>query len=89
MTGHPKTASTRCSTDCSFSDIVEAAGVVRRTVYDHFVGRSVLVDGLVADAAEARRHNLTAVTVPGPDAPPDATPAMARFTLAMWPVDDR
>ncbi|MEU1405752.1 TetR/AcrR family transcriptional regulator [Streptomyces sp. NPDC005728] len=71
--------------DSSLSDIAEAAGVVRRTVYDHFAGRSALVEGLVADAAEALRRALTAVTVPCSD----AVPAMARFVLALWPVGDR
>ncbi|USQ85386.1 TetR/AcrR family transcriptional regulator [Streptomyces phaeoluteigriseus] len=71
--------------DCSLGDIAEAAGVVRRTVYDHFAGRSALVEGLVADAAEALRRALAAVTVPDPD----AAPAMARFVLALWPVGDR
>lgn len=75
--------------DCSLGHIAEAAGVVRRTVYDHFAGRSALVEGLVADAAEALRRALSAVTVPSPDTPPDAAPAMARFTLALWPVGDR
>ncbi|MFE7649807.1 TetR/AcrR family transcriptional regulator [Streptomyces phaeoluteigriseus] len=73
--------------DCSLGDQVpaEAADVVRRTVYDHFAGRSALVEGLVADAAEALRRASAAVTVPDPD----AAPAMARFVLALWPVGDR
>ncbi|MFF4257067.1 TetR/AcrR family transcriptional regulator [Streptomyces sp. NPDC001663] len=71
--------------DSSLGDIAEAAGVVRRTVYDHFAGRSALVGGLVADAAEALRRALTDVTSPSPD----AVTAMARFVLALWPVGDR
>lgn len=74
--------------ESSLSDIAEAAGVVRRTVYDHFAGRSALVEGLVADAAEALRRALEAVPnsrptpqsgpmpnsrpVPNPDPDPDA-----------------
>ncbi|MFG2366869.1 TetR/AcrR family transcriptional regulator [Streptomyces mirabilis] len=71
--------------DSSLSDIAEAAGVVRRTVYDHFAGRSALVEGLVTDAAEALRRALAAVTIHDPD----AATAMARFVLALWPVGDR
>ncbi|WP_369254866.1 TetR/AcrR family transcriptional regulator [Streptomyces sp. R35] len=71
--------------DSSLSDIAEAAGVVRRTVYDHFAGRSALVEGIVADAAESLRRALATVTAPGPD----AVTAMARFVLALWPVGDR
>lgn len=68
--------------ESSLSDIAEAAGVVRRTVYDHFAGRSALVEGLAADAL---RRALAGVPSPGPD----AVPAMARFVLALWPVGDR
>ncbi|MET7778406.1 MULTISPECIES: TetR/AcrR family transcriptional regulator [Streptomyces] len=71
--------------DSSLSDIAETAGVVRRTVYDHFAGRSALVEGLVTDAAEALRRALAAVTIHDPD----AATAMARFVLALWPVGDR
>ncbi|MFF0041888.1 TetR/AcrR family transcriptional regulator [Streptomyces mirabilis] len=71
--------------DSSLSDIAETAGVVRRTVYDHFAGRSALVEGLVTDAAEALRRALAAVTIHDPD----AATAMARFALALWPVGDR
>ncbi|MFF3580418.1 TetR/AcrR family transcriptional regulator [Streptomyces mirabilis] len=71
--------------DSSLGDIAEAAGVVRRTVYDHFAGRSALVEGLVTDAAEALRRALAAVTIHDPD----AATAMARFVLALWPVGDR
>ncbi|MFJ8712444.1 TetR/AcrR family transcriptional regulator [Streptomyces violaceus] len=72
--------------DSSLTDIAEAAGVVRRTVYDHFAGRSALVEGLATEAAEALRHALTAVAAPGPD---DAATALRRFVLALWPVGDR
>ncbi|MFD8380465.1 TetR/AcrR family transcriptional regulator [Streptomyces sp. NPDC059679] len=77
--------------DSSLSDIAEAAGVVRRTVYAHFTGRSALIEGLAAEAAEALRHALAAVAVPGADADrdPDAGTALARFVLALWPVGDR
>jgi AcrR family transcriptional regulator len=89
--------------DSSLGDIAEAAGVVRRTVYDHFGGRSALIEGLAAEAAEALRRALTAMTdpdhdpdhdadhAPDADADPDAdaVTAMARFVLALWPVGDR
>ncbi|WP_327318650.1 TetR/AcrR family transcriptional regulator [Streptomyces sp. NBC_01235] len=77
--------------DSSLGDIAEAAGVVRRTVYDHFGGRPALIEGLAAEAAEALRRALTAMTDRDPDADPDADAAtsMARFILALWPVGDR
>ncbi|WP_435280350.1 TetR/AcrR family transcriptional regulator [Streptomyces koelreuteriae] len=71
--------------DSSLTDIAEAAGVVRRTVYGHFAGRSALVEGLAAEAAEALRDALA--TAPGP--PSDAVTALRRFVLALWPVGDR
>ncbi|MEU5104933.1 MULTISPECIES: TetR/AcrR family transcriptional regulator [unclassified Streptomyces] len=71
--------------DSSLTDIAEAAGVVRRTVYDHFAGRPALIEGLAADAAEALRRALAGVAAPDPD----AVTAMARFVLALWPVGDR
>ncbi|GAA4052414.1 TetR/AcrR family transcriptional regulator [Streptomyces shaanxiensis] len=71
--------------ESSLSDIAEAAGVVRRTVYDHFAGRSALVEGLVEDAAVALRRALADVPDPGPE----AIDAMAGFVLALWPVGDR
>ncbi|MGQ4384795.1 TetR/AcrR family transcriptional regulator [Streptomyces sp. SAS_270] len=79
--------------DSSLGHIAEAAGVVRRTVYDHFAGRSALVEGLVAEAAGALRRALAGVTVSDADADADidADPvtAMARFVLALWPVGGR
>ncbi|MFI0733489.1 TetR/AcrR family transcriptional regulator [Streptomyces sp. NPDC021225] len=71
--------------DSSLTDIAEAAGVVRRTVYDHFAGRPALIEGLAADAAEALRRALAGVAAPDPD----PVTAMARFVLALWPVGDR
>ncbi|MDW6059415.1 TetR family transcriptional regulator [Streptomyces sp. FXJ1.4098] len=71
--------------DSSLSDIAEAAGVVRRTVYAYFAGRSALIEGLAAEAAEALRRALAAVAAPDPD----AGTALARFVLALWPVGDR
>lgn len=71
--------------DSTLSHIAEAAGVVRRTVYDHFAGRSALVEGLAADAAQALRRALAATTFHDPD----AATALARFVLALWPVGNR
>ncbi|CAM5523719.1 hypothetical protein SPURM210S_00687 [Streptomyces purpurascens] len=56
--------------DSSLTDIAEAAGVVRRTVYAHFAGRSALVEGLATEAAEALRHALATVAAPVPTTPP-------------------
>ncbi|KUN84031.1 TetR/AcrR family transcriptional regulator [Streptomyces griseoruber] len=71
--------------DSSLSDIAEAAGVVRRTVYGHFNGRAALVEGLVEDAAQALRQALAVPRVPVTD----AVTEMARLVLAVWPVGDR
>ncbi|MFF4587611.1 TetR/AcrR family transcriptional regulator [Streptomyces sp. NPDC001388] len=71
--------------ESSLGDIAEAAGVVRRTVYGHFGGRSALVEGLVTDAAEALRRALATVRIPEHD----AVDALTCFTLALWPVGDR
>ncbi|NNN34025.1 TetR/AcrR family transcriptional regulator [Streptomyces sp. S3(2020)] len=71
--------------DSSLADIAEAAGVARRTVYGHFAGRAALVEGLAEDAAEAIRLAVAVQRVPSPD----ATAALARFVLTLWPVGDR
>lgn len=71
--------------DSSLSDIAEAAGVVRRTVYGHFSGRAALVEGLVEEAAQALRQALVAPRVPAAD----AVTELACFVLAVWPVADR
>ncbi|MER6953997.1 MULTISPECIES: TetR/AcrR family transcriptional regulator [unclassified Streptomyces] len=71
--------------DSSLTDIAEAAGVVRRTVYGHFSGRAALVEGLVEDAARALRQAVAALE----DPVSDAARALARFVLAVWPVGDR
>lgn len=71
--------------DSSLSDIAEAAGVVRRTVYGHFNGRAALVEGLVEEAAQALRQALAAPRAPAAD----AVTELACFVLAVWPVGDR
>ncbi|MEU6260956.1 TetR/AcrR family transcriptional regulator [Streptomyces sp. NPDC047043] len=71
--------------DSSLSDIAEAAGVVRRTVYGHFNGRAALMEGLVEDAAQALRQALAVPRAPVTDAATE----LARFVLAVWPVGDR
>lgn len=71
--------------DSSLGDIAEVAGVVRRTVYGHFNGRAALVEGLVAEAAQALRQALAVPRVPVAD----AVTELARFVLAVWPVGDR
>ncbi|MER6063745.1 TetR/AcrR family transcriptional regulator [Streptomyces sp. NPDC001792] len=71
--------------DSSLSDIAEAAGVVRRTVYGHFNGRAALMEGLVEEATWALRKALAVPRTPVGD----AVTELARFILAVWPVGDR
>ena len=71
--------------DSSLGDIAEAAGVARRTLYEHFAGRAALVQGLAADAGEAVRRASAVARTPTPD----AVTALAHFVLTLWPVGDR
>ena len=73
------------SPDSGLADNAEAAGVNRRTVYVHFAGRSALVDGLAADAADAIQLAIDVTRTPIGD----AASALARFILTVWPVGDR
>ncbi|MGW1747013.1 TetR/AcrR family transcriptional regulator [Streptomyces sp. NPDC002092] len=73
------------SPDSTLADMAEAAGVARRTVYVHFAGRSALVEGIAADAAEAIRRAVATTGAPGAD----AATALARLVLTLWPVGDR
>ncbi|GAA3810073.1 TetR/AcrR family transcriptional regulator [Streptomyces coacervatus] len=71
--------------DSTLADMAEAAGVARRTVYVHFAGRSALIEGIAADAAEAIRRAVADAGAPAAD----AATALARFVLTLWPVGDR
>ncbi|MFG2375473.1 TetR/AcrR family transcriptional regulator [Streptomyces sp. NPDC048504] len=71
--------------DSSLGEIAEAAGVARRTLYEHFAGRAALVEGLAADIGEAVRRASAVARAPAPD----AVTALAHFVLTLWPVGDR
>lgn len=71
--------------DSSLGEIAEAAGVARRTLYEHFAGRAALVEGLAADIGEAVRRASAVARAPTPD----AVTALAHFVLTLWPVGDR
>ncbi|MFJ1809503.1 MULTISPECIES: TetR/AcrR family transcriptional regulator [unclassified Streptomyces] len=63
--------------DSSLADIAESADVARRTLYLHFAGRSALIEGLAADAAEAIRLAIAVADRPPPDTAPPPLPAPA------------
>jgi len=71
--------------DITLEELARAAGVVRRTLFGHFPGRAALLDALAEEAAEA----LQAAVADGAEVPEPADRALARFTLALWPVGDR
>lgn len=71
--------------DTTLEDLARASGVVRRTLFGHFPGRAALLEALAEEAAEAIQGAVAGV----PEAPEPADRALARFSLAMWPVGDR
>lgn len=71
--------------DAAISDVAEAAGVVRRTVYGHFANRRELVEGIADQASKDLVAALSAI--PNPSGRPDL--ALALLTLGTWPVADR
>lgn len=71
--------------DITLEELARAAGVVRRTLFGHFPGRSALLEALAEEASET----FGEVLVDGvrPDEPADR--ALAYFMLRIWPVGDR
>ncbi|MGN3960187.1 TetR/AcrR family transcriptional regulator [Streptomyces sp. WAC8370] len=71
--------------DTTLEELARAAGVVRRTLFGHFPGRSALLEALAEEASETLREAMAhAAEVSEP-----ADRALAHFTLLMWPVGDR
>ncbi|MFC4500234.1 MULTISPECIES: TetR/AcrR family transcriptional regulator [Streptomyces] len=71
--------------DVTLEELARASGVVRRTLFGHFPGRSALLEALAEEASESLRRALTAVA--GPEEP--AERALAHFVHVIWPVGDR
>ncbi|EXU67273.1 TetR family transcriptional regulator [Streptomyces sp. PRh5] len=71
--------------DAGMGDIASAAGVVRRTVYDHFPSRLDLVRTLTERAVTEMTAVLTEVNSSGVEA--DAT--WVEFIARVWPVTHR
>ncbi|WP_037832170.1 TetR/AcrR family transcriptional regulator [Streptomyces sp. NRRL F-4474] len=71
--------------DTTLEELARASGVVRRTLFGHFPGRGALLEALAEEAAEALQGAVTGAA----EATEPAERALARFSLAMWPVGDR
>jgi AcrR family transcriptional regulator len=71
--------------DAAMGEIASAAGVVRRTVYDHFPSRADLVRTLTERAVAEITGVLTEVNASGAQA--DA--AWVEFVARLWPVAHR
>ncbi|MFF6993119.1 TetR family transcriptional regulator [Streptomyces sp. NPDC010273] len=71
--------------DAGMGEVASAAGVVRRTVYDHFPSRLDLVRTLTERAVAEMTAVLTEVNAS--DAEADA--AWVEFIARLWPVADR
>jgi AcrR family transcriptional regulator len=71
--------------DAAMGDIASAAGVVRRTVYDHFPSRLDLIRTLTERAVTEMTAVLTEVNAS--DAAADAT--WVEFIARLWPVAHR
>jgi AcrR family transcriptional regulator len=71
--------------DVAMDDIARSAGVVRRTLYGHFPGRTALLEALTEEGAGTLLDAVKAAHTP------DDTPeeALARIVLAGWEVGDR
>ncbi|RPF38425.1 TetR/AcrR family transcriptional regulator [Streptomyces sp. TLI_185] len=71
--------------DITLEELARAAGVVRRTLFGHFPGRSALLEALAEEASETFKEVL--VDGVRPEEPADR--ALAYFVLRIWPVGDR
>ncbi|MEU2235813.1 TetR/AcrR family transcriptional regulator [Streptomyces vietnamensis] len=71
--------------DTTLEELARASGVVRRTLFGHFPGRAALLEALAEEAAETLQGAVAGVA----EATEPAERALARFSLAMWPVGDR
>ena len=71
--------------DVTLEELARAAGVVRRTLFGHFPGRSALLEALAEEASETFKEVL--VDGVPPEEPADR--ALAYFMLRIWPVGDR
>ncbi|MFH8624135.1 TetR/AcrR family transcriptional regulator [Streptomyces vietnamensis] len=71
--------------DTTLEELARASGVVRRTLFGHFPGRAALLEALAEEAAETLQGAVEGAA----EATEPAERALARFSLAMWPVGDR
>jgi AcrR family transcriptional regulator len=71
--------------DASMDQIARAAGVVRRTVYGHFLSREALISTLVDEAVAA----LADADAGARKEVADPAEAVARSVLAIWEIADR
>ncbi|MFF4250645.1 TetR/AcrR family transcriptional regulator [Streptomyces sp. NPDC001663] len=71
--------------DITLEELARASGVVRRTLFGHFPGRTALLEALAEEAAETLRDAVAAGVKPTEP----AERALAYFSLTMWPVGDR
>jgi AcrR family transcriptional regulator len=70
--------------DASLTDIADAAGIARRTLYQYFPRREALVDALATEAGQALTDALAAARRPRAE-PPEA---LARLILAACTVGE-
>ncbi|MFC8567284.1 TetR family transcriptional regulator [Streptomyces sp. NPDC057245] len=75
--------------DTTLEELARAAGVVRRTLFGHFPGRTALLEALAEEASEALRGAMADGAERATDPAEPAERALARFTLLIWPVGDR
>ncbi|MDN0200348.1 TetR/AcrR family transcriptional regulator [Streptomyces sp. S.PNR 29] len=71
--------------DITLEELARAAGVVRRTLFGHFPGRTALLEALAEEASDSLRSALAAEVDPAEP----AGRALAHFVFSLWPVADR